>query len=239
MPREGLAQALGMAHDVASLAGTGVDGREMKRAFGLECDARRGHPTCRACSRLLSIVLEPEGAVMGCPGCGTSSSWHLPAGLRGIHDGLRVVFGAGMEELPEQAAEAVVEMSPDRVATAVRCPSCNAPLSMPDQGSALVTCKYCATLCHLSMPTAPELTELAAPVLWLGFEGPSPAQQKEQRRHAAREAEARARRKRKAQGPDSSPAEPHKAGAWRDKRILAAIALLALGGLILAALALR
>jgi len=91
------------------------------------------------------------------------------------------------------------------------------------------------------MPTPPDLTELAPPVLWLGFEGPSPAQQKEQRRQAAKEAEARARarRKRKAEGPDSSPAEPEKGGAWRDKRFLAAIALLALGGLIVAALALR
>ncbi len=132
----------------------------------LELAARPGRPRCPHCGEGLTTSLAAGGVVSHCKRCNRSATYRLPPGREraGV---LGAIAAAHCVDLPLADADETA------TATAVRCPSCAAPLA-PAATSPYVECAYCHVVSRL--PTAGAREPGRVEPWWLWLEGvPAPA----------------------------------------------------------------
>lgn len=158
--------ALEFAHAVGDLAGPLPEGRNphptlwigsenpydgvgVRHAFEhaesgvLSIDAAPGHPVCKRCRvPLVASILRPGAVETRCPTCGDLAKFNANDQGRSLCPSLvAVVADEHRSDRPRAQAQPT-----QTGVTALKCPSCGAPLGMPDSGG-MATCTFCSAAC--------------------------------------------------------------------------------------------
>lgn len=157
-------------------AGIGESGTFARTESGvLALDASPGHPVCRKCHVPLSVAVPAAGAAQTrCPQCGETATYAIPEETRKLAGGLlAVVADDHRNDRPRATATAT-----QAGVTALKCPSCGAPLGLPDAGG-IAHCTFCKAAAivpaRVRMRARNETPEPS--VWWALFQGPSAKRQ--------------------------------------------------------------
>lgn len=116
-----------------------------------------GHPMCLGCSAPIDGAW--NGGDVECATCGLAVHGARPARAMPIDRGLVAI----LRRAPIEAKGGAV---------ALRCPTCNGPLTVAE-GATQVTCKYCQGTSVLGRPAARIEPAAVEPACWMLFTGPS------------------------------------------------------------------
>ncbi len=145
-PRESIVarnpfKEIGVTHTSAELAQSGfavADG--MMHTHSLRVDASPGHPLCDRCRRPLTVqMMSRTRATARCVPCGTEVGYDLP---QRAADMSSFLMAAIAEELSAGRDQAKVDQANEGGAIGLRCPHCDAPMSITGT-SQIVTCEFC------------------------------------------------------------------------------------------------
>ncbi|MFT3775709.1 MAG: hypothetical protein QM820_60960 [Minicystis sp.] len=186
--------ALDFAHAVGDLAGPQPEGRnphptlwigsenpyaeagkthafERTESGVLAIDAAPGHPVCRRCHVPVAVtVTAPGAAETRCPTCGDTARYAIADDARKLSGALVAVI-ADEHRNDRLRAQAVATQAG---VMALKCPSCGAPLGLPDSGG-VATCTFCKAACIVPARVRTRArNETPEPdVWWILFQGAS------------------------------------------------------------------
>ncbi|APR81719.1 Hypothetical protein A7982_07068 [Minicystis rosea] len=186
--------ALGFAHAVGDLAGPLPEGRnphpwlwigsenpyvavgdsatfERVESGALSIDAAPGHPVCRRCHVPVAVhVTGPGAAETRCPTCGDTARYAITDDARKVAESVVAVI-ADEHRNDRLRAHAVATQAG---VMALKCPSCGAPLGVPDSGG-IATCTFCKAACIVPARVRTRArNETPEPdVWWILFQGAS------------------------------------------------------------------
>jgi hypothetical protein len=184
--------ALDFAHAVGDLAGPMPEGRSPHATLwmgsenphaniGLEAtfahvdsgvlsvDAAPGHPICRRCHVPLAVrVAEPGTIDTSCATCGENGRYSIAQSARTLSQSLVAVIADEHRSDRPRARAATT----DGGVTSLHCPSCGAPLGVPDH-SGIAACTFCKAACVIPARVRSRArNETPAPdVWWMLFQG--------------------------------------------------------------------
>jgi transcription elongation factor Elf1 len=166
---------IGRTHTSAELAQSGMRIAEgMMHTQSLRVEASPGQPLCDHCRRPLNGQLVSQTrATAGCVACGTTATYELPERALPMCASIKAVIA---EEQSTDRRDAKIDEHGSGGAVAIRCPNCDAALSVTGT-SQIVTCEYCKASARIPSATLHQLG-FADPqplIWWMLFAGRSRA----------------------------------------------------------------
>ncbi|GAB4521660.1 MAG: hypothetical protein Tsb0020_40220 [Haliangiales bacterium] len=163
----GVTSAVASAHEQQ----VAIRGDGLVEVRSLRVTASPGLPLCGRCRVPLTVDgVDEHQLQVSCRHCGDRQNYALPAPARGLCPGLRGVIAD-----EHRIGGRQVEYDPNAAVVAIRCPNCQAPVSVSGK-STVIDCDYCHIALRIPDPLLHRLGhDHPEPALWwLLMSGPSP-----------------------------------------------------------------